>query len=471
MNDSRSGPMAVEVGQYRLGANSGLFFILGPCVIESEQMALEVAAEVARVSVAAEAPVVFKASFDKANRTSVESFRGPGIEKGLEVLALVREKTGLPILSDIHTPEQAEMAAEVLDIIQIPAFLCRQTDILVAAGRTGKVLNLKKGQFLAAEDMQHAINKVLSTGNDRIMLTERGSMFGYQDLVADMRSIVRMKRYGFPVVFDATHSAQYPGRGDACTGGDRSLVPHLARAAVGAGADGVFMEVHPDPDSALCDGPNSLALANVEVLVKNLQDLYRLVPHSLYAALLSAPAKSVGGVPGPSLEDRLKKVRLVIMDVDGALTDGRITFGTKGLEIKSFDVRDGHGIKIAIRVGLELAIVTGRTSEVVDRRAVDLGITKVYQRAWDKKIVLTQLLEDLRVQPEEVAVIGDDVVDIPVFRRVGVSFTVPEAPMEVRREASYITRHRGGAGAVREMIEMILKAQGKWESALARYYE
>jgi len=471
MNDSRPGPASVEVGKYQLGSDSGLFCILGPCVIESEQLALEVAVEVARVSAAAAVPVVFKASFDKANRTSVESFRGPGIEKGLEVLALVREKTGLPILSDIHTPEQASIAAQVVDIIQIPAFLCRQTDILVAAGKTGRVLNLKKGQFLAADDMQHAINKVLSTGNDRILLTERGFTFGYQDLVADMRSIVRMRRYGFPVVFDATHSAQYPGRGDACTGGDRSLVPHLARAAVGAGADGVFMEVHPDPDRALCDGPNSLALADVEALVKNLRELYRLVPRSPSADLFRASSKMVDEVPGESLEDRLKKIRLVILDVDGALTDGRITFGTKGLEIKSFDVRDGHGIKIATRVGLELAIVTGRTSEVVDRRAVDLGITRVYQRAWDKKMVLTQLLEDLHVEPEDVAVIGDDVVDIPVFRRVGVSFTVPEAPMEVRREASYITRHRGGAGAVREMIEMILRAQGKWESALARYYE
>lgn len=471
MSDSSPRSGVIEVGRFRLGAESGPFFILGPCVIESEELTLQVADEVARVSEATGAAVLFKSSFDKANRTSVNSFRGPGIEKGLEILTRVREKTGLPILSDIHAPEQASIGAQVLDVIQIPAFLCRQTDILVAAGRTGKVLNLKKGQFLAADDMEHAIAKVLSTGNDRILLTERGTSFGYHDLVADMRSIVRMKRYGFPVVFDATHSAQYPGGGDACTGGDRSLVPHLARAAVAAGADAVFMEVHPDPDRALCDGPNSLALADVEALVRNLQELYRLVEPGAAAPTMPAAGDAAGQVSGPSLEERLKKIRLVILDVDGALTDGRITFGTGGIEIKSFDVRDGHGIKIAIRAGLELAIVTGRTSEVVDRRAIDLGIKRVYQRAWDKKTVLSQLLEDLQFQSEEVAVIGDDVVDIPVFRRVGASFTVPEAPIEVRREASYITRHRGGSGAVREMIEMILQAQGKWHPALARYYE
>lgn len=462
---------AVEVGKFRLGPDNGLFFILGPCVIESKELTLDIAIELARISKATGAPVVFKASFDKANRTSVDSFRGPGIESGLDVLAQVRERTGLPVLSDIHAPDQAMIAAEVLDIIQIPAFLCRQTDILVAAGRTGKPLNLKKGQFLAAEDMEHAIKKVLSTGNNRILLTERGTTFGYRDLVADMRSIVRMRRYNLPVVFDATHSAQYPGRGEACTSGDRSLVPHLARAAVGAGTDGVFMEVHPDPDRALCDGPNSLALADVESLVRNLRELHRLVPGGIEGYSSAPVTEQAIEASGLSLEERLKKIRLVILDVDGALTDGRITFGTGGVEIKSFDVRDGHGIKIAMRVGLEFAVVTGRTSEVVDRRAMDLGIQRVYQRAWDKKAVLSQLLDDLQFHPEEVAVIGDDVVDIPVFRRVGVSFTVPEAPIEVRREATYITRHAGGWGAVREMIEMILRAQGQWELALARYYE
>ena len=464
-------PHTVQVGKHRLGGNEGLFLILGPCVIESETLALEVAEEVARVGQVTGMPVLFKSSFDKANRTSVDSFRGPGLERGLRILSDIRGKTGLPIVSDIHSPDQAAPAAEVLDVIQIPAFLCRQTDLLVAAGRTGKAVNIKKGQFQAPEDMRHAVEKVLGTGNADVLLTERGTSFGYGDLVVDMRSILRMGGIGFPVVFDATHSSQFPGQGPGCSGGDRSYVAPLASAAVAVGADGVFMEVHPDPDRALCDGPNSLNLKNLESLAKHLQQVHALAQ----TRSMSAPAPRASEQteePGtPSLEEQLKKIRLIILDVDGVLTDGRITFGSQELEIKSFDVRDGHGIKIAKRCGLELAFVTGRTSEVVPRRAEELGIDKVYQKVWDKKPVLMELMESLSLQPEQVAAVGDDVVDIPLFRRVGVGFTVPEAPSEVLAAASYVTRHRGGYGAVREVIEMILRAQGMWDKALARYYE
>jgi 2-dehydro-3-deoxyphosphooctonate aldolase (KDO 8-P synthase) len=464
-------PHTVQVRNRRLGGHEGLFLILGPCVIESEALALEVAEEVARVGRATGIPVLFKSSFDKANRTSVDSFRGPGLERGLRILSDIREKTGLPVVSDIHSPDQAAPAGQVLDVIQIPAFLCRQTDLLVAAGRTGKAVNIKKGQFLAPEDMKHAVEKVLGTGNAEILLTERGSSFGYGDLVVDMRSILRMGRLGFPVVFDATHSSQFPGQGPGCSGGDRSYVAPLARAAVAVGADGVFMEVHPDPDRALCDGPNSLRLEDLEPLATNLKKIHALAP---------ARSAAESGLPDPeqtsnpetaTLEEKLKKIRLIVFDVDGVLTDGRITFGSGNLEIKSFDVRDGHGIKIAKRCGLEVALVTGRTSEVVPRRAEELGITKVYQQIWDKKPVLAELLESLSLQPEQVAAVGDDVVDIPLFRRVGVGFTVPEAPAEVLAAAAYVTRHHGGYGAAREVVELILKAQGKWDNALARYYE
>jgi 2-dehydro-3-deoxyphosphooctonate aldolase (KDO 8-P synthase) len=460
----------VEVGDYRLGRAGELFFILGPCVIESEQLTLEIADEVARVARQIAVPVIFKASFDKANRTSVDSFRGPGIHKGLEILAAARERTGLPVLSDIHSAEQAVLAAEVLDVIQIPAFLCRQTDILVAAGRTGKPVNVKKGQFQSPDDMRQVVRKLASAGNNRIILTDRGSSFGYQDIVADMRSIVWMKRLGFPVVFDATHSAQFPGRGDGRSGGDRGLVPPLARAAVAAGANGVFMEVHPDPDHALCDGPNSLALRDLEATASNLTEICRLIPVDPAEAKPATAPLTAGLAPNP-LEDRLKKIRLVILDVDGALTDGRITFGSGGLEIKSFDVRDGHGIKIARRMGLELAVVTGRTSEVVQRRADELGITRVFQGIWDKRVVLAKLLDELALNADQVAVLGDDVVDIPLFRVCGIGFAVPEAPSEVIAAAGFVVRHAGGRGAAREMIEMILKAQGKWEHALSRYYD
>jgi YrbI family 3-deoxy-D-manno-octulosonate 8-phosphate phosphatase len=355
-------------------------------------------------------------------------------------------------------------------VIQIPAFLSRQTDLLIAAGRTGRAVNIKKGQFQAPEDIEYAVRKVLSTGNQNILLTERGSSFGYRDLVADMRSILRMRRLGYPVIFDATHSAQFPGGGDGCSGGDRSFVAPLARAAVAAGVDGIFMEVHPDPDRALCDGPNSLALADLEPLVLNLCSIHKLVPEPSLNAVAPV-SRSKSPVAADSMEENLKKIRLIIFDVDGILTDGGITFGTGGLEIKSFNVRDGHGIKIAKRCGLDIALVTGRTSEVVQRRAEDVGVERVFQGIWDKKPVLAQLLEELKLTADQVAVMGDDIVDIPLLRRTGVGFTVPEAPVEVRREADYVTRYPGGKGAVREILEIILKAQGKWEAAMARYYE
>ncbi|HTY22276.1 MAG TPA: 3-deoxy-8-phosphooctulonate synthase [Desulfomonilaceae bacterium] len=471
MRTSVTGPQTVTVGNHHLGRRDQLFLILGPCVIESEKLTLDVAVEVARISRATGIPVLFKSSFDKANRTSVTSFRGPGLENGLRILADVREKTGLSIVSDIHTPDQAALAGEVLDVIQIPALLCRQTDLLLAAGRTGKAINIKKGQFQSPEDMEHAVKKVLSTGNRRIFLTERGACFGYGDLVADMRSILRMKPFGFPVVFDATHSSQFPGGGEGCSSGERSHVAPLASAAVAAGADGIFMEVHPDPDRALCDGPNSLALEKLEPLAARLQQIHKIVSIegtvSSKEQLLGDAAES-SAIP---LEEKLKKIRLMVFDVDGVLTDGKITFGSGGLEIKSFHVRDGHGIKIAKRFGLEVALVTGRTSEVVVRRAEDLGITRVYQGVWDKKPVLAELLDCLNLRPEEVAVVGDDVVDIPLLRRAGVGVAVADAAAEVRMAADYVTKQRGGHGAAREMIEVVLKAQGKWDDALARYYE
>ncbi|MEW6351508.1 MAG: 3-deoxy-8-phosphooctulonate synthase [Thermodesulfobacteriota bacterium] len=469
MTDLHGTSKGVEVGRTCLGDGDKLFLVLGPCVIESESLAMEVATEVARLAGKTGLPMVFKSSYDKANRTSANSFRGPGIGQGLRILASVREATGLPVLSDIHAPDQAAQAGEVLDVIQIPAFLCRQTSLLIAAGETGKAVNIKKGQFMAPQDMRHAVEKVRSTGNKRILLTERGTFFGYHDLAVDMRSVVRMKDFGCPVIFDATHSAQLPGAGDGRSGGDRSLVAPLARAAVAAGADGVFMEVHPDPDRALCDGPNSLALADLEAVITNLAEIFRLVPRG---EPLVQTCEESAHVPAPenALATALKRIKLIIFDVDGILTDGKIVFGGADLEIKSFQVRDGHGIKIAKRCGLEIALVTGRSSEVVARRAQDLGLDRVFQGMKDKRPALTALMEGLGLEPAEVAVLGDDIVDIPLMRRVGVAFTVPEAPTEVRGAATYVTRHRGGDGVAREIIEMILKAQGRWDKVMERYY-
>lgn len=251
--------------------------IAGPCVIESEQQVKEVASKMVDITGRLGIPYCFKASFDKANRTSISSFRGPGIEKGLKILSRVKEELGVRICTDIHEPWQAALAAEVCDIIQIPAFLCRQTDLLVAAAKTGKWINIKKAQFLAPWDMKNCVDKVRSSGNDNVMLCERGSSFGYNRLIVDMTSIPIMKGFDVPVLFDATHSVQLPGGNGSSTGGNRQYVSVLAKAAIAAGADGLFMETHPDPDHALSDGPNMVPLDEMESLLTDLKKVYDAV--------------------------------------------------------------------------------------------------------------------------------------------------------------------------------------------------
>jgi len=267
----------IRIGQLTISTQGPFFIIAGPCVIEDEGTTLKIAEFLRETADKLGIQTIFKSSYDKANRTSLGSYRGPGMHKGLEILSKVRETTGLPVLSDVHGIHEVEMAAEVLDVIQIPAFLCRQTDLIVAAARSGRALNIKKGQFVSPYDMSPVIEKATSAGNRRILVTERGAFFGYNNLVVDMRSIAVMKGFGFPVVFDATHSVQLPGGQGICSGGQREFVAPLSRAAVAAGADGIFMEVHPDPDAALCDGPNSLFLSDVEPLLQVLKEIHGLV--------------------------------------------------------------------------------------------------------------------------------------------------------------------------------------------------
>ena len=269
--------MTIYAGNIKIDEDGPFFIIAGPCVIENEDITLRVAAFLKETSEKLDIPVIFKTSYDKANRTSVSSYRGPGLEKGLEIINKVKEETGLPVLSDIHSCEEVDRAAEILDVLQIPAFLSRQTDLLVKAGQAGLTVNIKKGQFVSPLDFRQAVNKVLSTGNRNIMLTERGTFFGYNNLVVDFRGIPIMKNFGFPIVFDATHSVQLPGGDGTSSGGQREYAAYLARAAVAAGANGVFMEIHPDPDSALCDGPNSLPLDQVKPLLILLKDIHGLV--------------------------------------------------------------------------------------------------------------------------------------------------------------------------------------------------
>lgn len=270
----------VHIGNWTIREHGPFFIIAGPCVIEGEDITLRVADFLRETSEDMDIPVLFKTSYDKANRTSVESFRGPGLEDGLEIIRKVKEKTGLPVLSDVHGIDDVVKASQILDVIQIPAFLCRQTDLVLAAARTGLPVNIKKGQFLSPMEMEHAIRKITSTGNRDILVTERGTFFGYHNLVVDFRSIPIMKGFGFPVIFDATHSVQLPGGGVASSGGQREFVEYLARAAAAAGANGVFMEVHPDPASALCDGPNSIPLDQVKPLLALLKEIHYIVNKS-----------------------------------------------------------------------------------------------------------------------------------------------------------------------------------------------
>lgn len=266
----------IPISNFSIDTGS-LFLIAGPCVIESAAATLEIAFALKEYARELDLPLIFKASYDKANRTSLSSYRGPGLEKGLEILARVKAEVGLPVLSDVHEVAQVAPAARVLDVLQIPAFLCRQTDLLVAAAKTGKVVNIKKGQFLAPWDMQPAVEKVRAAGNDQIILTERGASFGYNNLVVDFRSLPIMRSLGCPVVLDVTHSVQLPGGQGTCSGGQREFIAPLARAAVAVGVDGLFMEVHPDPAQALCDGPNSLPLSEVPALWRELKALHEFI--------------------------------------------------------------------------------------------------------------------------------------------------------------------------------------------------
>ena len=275
---------SVKVGNTVLDGSS-LFVLAGPCVIEDPERTLNIGREMKKICEKLGLPYVFKASFDKANRSSFTSYRGPGLEEGLKILGHIKKELNVPVVSDIHAVEQVEKAAEVLDILQIPAFLCRQTDLLEAAAATGKCVNVKKGQFLAPEDMGNVVQKILHKDNENLMLTERGVTMGYHNLVVDMRSFPIMRSFGYPVVFDATHSVQLPGGGGTKSTGQRQFIGNLARAAAGSGIDGVFMEVHDNPAEALSDGPNSLYLSQVEGVLRDMVAIHAIVAKSTETAM------------------------------------------------------------------------------------------------------------------------------------------------------------------------------------------
>jgi 2-dehydro-3-deoxyphosphooctonate aldolase (KDO 8-P synthase) len=267
----------VRVGKIKIGRGNPAVLIAGPCVMESEASALRHARALKRIAEEASVPLIYKSSYDKANRSSISSFRGPGLKKGLKILKRVKEEVGIPVLSDVHCKEEIGEARKVLDVIQIPALLCRQTDLIVEAARTGRVINVKKGQFMAAWEMPNVIKKIESAGNRGILLTERGTTFGYNNLVSDFRSILIMRRLGYPVIYDASHSVQLPaGKGDR-SGGEREFIPHLAMAAAACGADGIFIETHEDPDNAPCDGPNMMRMRELKDLLLKIREIENVV--------------------------------------------------------------------------------------------------------------------------------------------------------------------------------------------------
>jgi 2-dehydro-3-deoxyphosphooctonate aldolase (KDO 8-P synthase) len=266
----------VKIGGFEIGGGRPLALIAGPCVIESVDSAMRHAAFIKQAADRVGMPFISKSSYDKANRTSLSSYRGPGVEEGLGILARVRKEIGVPVLTDVHEKEQVDLAKDSVDVLQIPAFLCRQTDFVVAVAQSGKIVNVKKGQFLAPWDVGNIVEKIVSTGNEQVMVTERGVSFGYNNLVSDMRSLVVLGELGYPVVFDATHSLQLPGGQGKASGGERRYIPALAKAAVAVGIDALFMEVHEDPDKALSDGPNSLPLDELEELLKRVKEIDQL---------------------------------------------------------------------------------------------------------------------------------------------------------------------------------------------------
>jgi 2-dehydro-3-deoxyphosphooctonate aldolase (KDO 8-P synthase) len=267
----------IKIGKLKIGGDNPLFLIAGPCVIESKDSLLNQAGKIKEIADSAGLPFIFKSSYDKANRTSLKSYRGPGAKEGLKLLKRVKKEFGIPVLSDIHTKEEVKLAQDVLDVIQIPALLCRQTDLIVEAAKSKRTINIKKGQFLSPFDVKFIIDKITSCGNHNILITERGTIFGYNNLVSDLRSIPIMKKFGYPVVYDASHSTQMPGGLGERSAGKREFIPYLARAATACGSDGIFIEVHARPDKALCDGPNMLKLKELKKLLIELKQINQIV--------------------------------------------------------------------------------------------------------------------------------------------------------------------------------------------------
>jgi 2-dehydro-3-deoxyphosphooctonate aldolase (KDO 8-P synthase) len=440
------------------GGNRRFMLIAGPCAIESEEMTMQVASYLQQVCNELNIHFVFKSSFDKANRTSPEAPRGVGIDKGLQILKRVKDELGLAVVTDVHESWQCDQVAEVADILQIPAFLSRQTDLLIAAARTGKAVHVKKGQFMAPWDMKNVIRKLEETGNRRIMIGERGSSFGYNNLVVDMTGLVEMRSYGYPVVFDATHSVQKPGGQGTSSGGNREMVPYLMRAALAVGVDVIFAEVHPDPDAAFSDGPNQIRLDKMKEILQQAVAVDDLTKRFLREAG-TAPAAHV---PAADEFKRPKKeIRLFLTDVDGVQTDAGMYYFNSRDEAKRFNAHDGMGLQLLRRSGMKTGFITSEETRLVEYRFKKLKLDYLVQGKRDggKLAAALEICEKEGIDLDQVAYIGDDVNCLDLLEQVGWAACPRDAVKAVKSVPGItILSKKGGEGCVREFIDILMES-------------
>ncbi len=444
------------LNRFDIGGNSRFVLIAGPCAIESEQMTMEVAAELKQICQDLDINLIFKSSFDKANRSSVKAPRGLGMKRGLEILQRVKTELDLPIVTDVHETWQCAPVAEVADMLQIPAFLSRQTDLLIAAAKTGKIVNVKKGQFMAPWDMKNVIDKLRDSGNENILLCERGSSFGYNNLIVDMTGLVEMRSYGYPVVFDATHAVQKPGGQGTSTGGNREMVPYLMRAALAVGVDAVFAEVHPDPEHAFSDGPNQIHLSKIREILEQAIAIDNITKQ---LAVSSKQQAVITKLPTP--DSRLQTIiKLFLTDVDGVLTDAGMYYSEAGDELKKFNTHDGMGLQLIREKGIKTGIITSENTNMVERRFIKLKLDYLYQgkREGGKLASVKEICDKEGITLAEVAYIGDDVNCFELLSSVGLAACPADALDTIKNIPGIIQmKKKGGEGCVREFVEMILK--------------
>ena len=440
--------------RFDIGGSNRFVLIAGPCAIETEEMTMEVARSLKEICEELQIHLIFKSSYDKANRSSVKSPRGVGLERGLEILQRVKTELNLPIVTDVHETWQCEQVAKVADMLQIPAFLSRQTDLLVAAAKTGKIVNVKKGQFMAPWDMKNVITKLTDSGNENILLCERGSSFGYNNLVVDMTGLVEMRSYGYPVVFDATHSVQKPGGQGTSTGGNREMVPYLMRAALAIGVDAIFAEVHPDPDHAFSDGPNQLYLSSIREILQQ-----AIAIDNITKNISSDYKPEIQNAERGTRNTEREPIKLILTDVDGVLTDSGMYYSEAGDELKKFNTHDGMGLQLIRQKGIKTGIITSENTKLVERRFQKLKLDYLYQgkREGGKLASVKEICEKEGITLINVAYIGDDVNCLELLSSVGLAACPADAMETIKNIPGIIQmKKKGGEGCVREFTEMIM---------------